>query len=532
MHFCHTYKSPRSPFPNLLRSLSARFSTRTELDSRLERKSLLRTSAFVNGEWIKASDNSVFNVIDPANGQTIETVPDLGVSEVRAAVEAATNAFEGWSDITPKDRSRLLKEWYKLILDHRNDLSLILTAENGKPLREAKGELSYGVTMVEWFAEECKRIYGDIMSSPIHSQRILVMKQPAGVCSLITPWNFPFAMVTRKAGAALAAGCTVVLKPAHETPLTALALAELASQAGIPKGVFNVVTTKSYTSKVGKEMVENPNVSKVSFTGSTRVGQILMKQASEGIKKLSLELGGNAAFIVFEDAEIEKSVDALIDSKFRNAGQTCISPNRIFLHRDIQAKFLSLLSVKLSKLNPGHGYNPNSTIGPLISTDAVQKVKSLVHDALLNGAKGYPIHFSEEAKETFVNGVTGHGSEKESTSFYPPTILTNVTSSMTLFQTEIFGPVVPVTTFSSDDQVIALANQTSAGLSSYIFSRSVSRVWKVAEKLKVGMVGVNSGVISNEVAPFGGVKLSGLGREGGKYGLEEYLEIKYINLTV
>ena len=439
-------------------------------------------------------------------------MPDLGAEETRRAIEAADRAWPAWRAKTAKERSGILRRWFDLMMASQEDLAQILTAEQGKPLAEARGEIAYGASFIEWFAEEAKRAYGDVIPQHQPDKRILVIKQPIGVAAMITPWNFPNAMITRKAGPALAAGCTVVLKPAEQTPYSALAMAELAERAGIPKGVFNVITGDAPS--IGKELCANPVVRKLSFTGSTEVGRILMRQSADTIKKLSLELGGNAPFIVFDDADLDAAVEGAIASKYRNAGQTCVCANRIYVQDRVYDAFAAKLTEKVKAFKVGAGTEPGVVIGPLIDEQGIRKVESHVADALGKGAKA----------------VLGGKRHERGGLFFQPTVLTGVTPDMVVSVEETFGPVAPLIRFQSEDEVIGLANNTEFGLCGSFYSRYVGRIFRVAERMEVGIVGANAGIISAEVAAYGGVKQSGLGREGSKYGLEEYLEVKYILL--
>lgn len=471
---------------------------------------LLKSQSYIDGAWVDASDGTSFEVTNPATGEVVGTVPDLSVEEVRGAVEAAHAAFPAWAAKTAKERALILRRWFNLIMEAQEELAEIMTAEQGKPLVESRGEVAYGASFIEWFAEEGKRIDGDVIPSHAPDKRILVLKQPIGVVAAITPWNFPNAMITRKVGPALAAGCTCVVKPASATPLSALVLAELGERAGLPKGVLNIVTSKK-AAAVGEELATNPLVRKVSFTGSTEVGKILMAQAASTIKKLSLELGGNAPFIVFDDADLDAAVEGAIASKYRNAGQTCVCANRFYIQASVHDEFAAKLKVAVDALNVGDGAKANTAIGPLINLAAVDKVEELTADAVAKGAE-------------VLTGGTVHALGG---TFYQPTILTNVTKGMVIVDQEIFGPVATLIKFDSEEEVIQAANDTPFGLASYFYSRDLGRVWRVQEALDYGIVGVNEGIISTEVAPFGGVKESGLGREGSKYGIEDFLELKY-----
>jgi len=469
---------------------------------------LFREQCYIDGAWVSAA--KTFPVHNPASGAQLGTVPDMGAEETRRAIAAADAALPAWRAKTGKDRAAILRKWNDLILANVEDLALILTSEQGKPLAEAKGEVTIGAAYIEWFAEEAKRIYGDTIPTPWADRRILVIKQPVGVCAAITPWNFPHSMITRKVAPALAAGCTVILKPAEQTPYSALALAELAERAGFPKGVLNILTGDAPA--IGGELCANPTVRKISFTGSTEVGRLLMKQAAPTVKKISLELGGNAPFIVFDDADLDAAVEGAMVSKYRNTGQTCVCANRLFVQDGVYDKFAAKLAQKVKELKVGTGTEAGVTQGPLIDTNALAKVEEHVADALAGGAKA----------------LTGGKRHSLGRTYYEPTILTGVQPSMKIFREETFGPVAPLFRFKTDAEVIELANRTEYGLAAYFYSRDIGRVWRVAEALEYGMVGVNSGLITTEVAPFGGVKQSGLGREGSKYGCEEFVEVKYI----
>ncbi|MCX5538795.1 NADP-dependent succinate-semialdehyde dehydrogenase [Paraburkholderia sp. CNPSo 3076] len=476
----------------------------------LKDASLLQTSAYINGEWQGAEDGATFEVKNPATGAVIGTVPRMGAAETRRAIAAANAAWPAWRAKTAKERSVILRKWHDLMMENADDLALILTTEQGKPLAEAKGEIGYAASFLEWFAEEGKRIYGDTIPTPANDKRIVVTKEPVGVCAAITPWNFPAAMITRKVGPALAAGCPIVLKPAEATPFSALALAVLAERAGVPRGVFSVVTGDPKA--IGGELTSNPTVRKLSFTGSTPVGRLLMSQCASTVKKVSLELGGNAPFIVFEDADLDAAVAGAIASKYRNSGQTCVCTNRFYVHDAVYDAFAAKLRDAVEKLKVGLGTEAGVTQGPLINEAAVLKVESHIEDALAKGAQvttGGKRH------------ALGHG-------FFEPTILTGVTPAMKVARDETFGPLAPLFRFSSDEEVIRMANDTEFGLAAYFYSRDIGRVWRVAEALEYGMVGINTGLISNEVAPFGGVKQSGLGREGSHYGVDDYVVIKYM----
>lgn len=476
----------------------------------LKDPSLLRQQSYIDGEWCDAMDAGTIDVVNPATGEKLGTVPHMGQTETRRAIEAANAAWPAWRKKTAKERSAILRAWNDLMLANADDLALIMTAEQGKPLAESKGEIAYAASFIEWFAEEGKRVAGDTLQSPWPDRRIVVTKEPIGVCAAITPWNFPAAMITRKVGPALAAGCPIVVKPAELTPFSALALAVLGERAGLPKGVFSVLTGDSKA--IGLEMTSNPIVRKVSFTGSTQVGRILMQQCAPTIKKLSLELGGNAPFIVFDDADVDAAVEGAIASKYRNAGQTCVCANRLYVQDGIYEKFAEKLVAAVGKLKVGNGVEAGVTQGPLIEEKAVAKVEQHIADALSKGAR---LMMGGKRHEL------GH-------SFFQPTVLADVTTSMQVASEETFGPLAPLFRFKTEDEVIAMANDTEFGLAAYFYSRDIGRVWRVAEALESGMVGVNTGLISNEVAPFGGVKQSGLGREGSVYGMDDYLVIKYI----
>ncbi|MEH0156314.1 NAD-dependent succinate-semialdehyde dehydrogenase [Limibacter armeniacum] len=477
----------------------------------LNNPKLFKQQAFIDGQWVGANDNKTFSVRNPFDESVIAELPDMGKAETQKAIEAAHDAFPAWKDKTAAERSAILRKWFDLQMEYVDDLGKILTTEQGKPLEEAKGEIRYGASFVEWFAEEAKRIYGDVIPGHAADKRIVVIKQPIGVVGAITPWNFPNAMITRKIAPALAAGCPVVVKPSKDTPLSALALAELAEQAGFPKGVFNVITS-SNSKVIGEEITTNPLVKKVSFTGSTEVGKILMKQASGTVKKVSLELGGNAPFIVFDDADLDAAVEGAIASKYRNAGQTCVCANRLYAQEGIYDQFVEKLAEAVRNLKVGNGMEKKVNIGPLINQDALDKVEDFVDDAKQKGAKV----------------ITGGNKHKLGGTFYEPTVLSEANEKMKLTHEEIFGPVAPVYRFKTDEEAIKVANDTPFGLASYFYGRDISRIWNVAEGLEYGMVGINTGMISTAVAPFGGIKESGMGREGSKYGIEDYIVIKYL----
>ena len=479
--------------------------------------SLFRTQSYIDGAWCEADSGKRFDVDNPADGSVVGSVPTCGAAETKRAIEAANAALPAWRALTAKQRAGMLRKWFELMLTHADDLALILTTEQGKPLAEAKGEILYGASFIEWFAEEGKRVYGDVIPPHMPDKRLIVLKQPIGVCAAITPWNFPNAMITRKAGPALAAGCTIVLKPAEQTPFSALAMVELAHRAGIPKGVFNIVTGDAQSSiEIGKELCANPIVRKLSFTGSTEVGRILMRQCADTIKKLSLELGGNAPFLVFDDADLDVAADALMMCKFRNAGQTCVTANRIYVQAGVYDAFAEKFRSRLGTLHVGRGTDTGVNVGPLIDEQGLFKVESHVTDALAKGAK-------------LLFGGKRHALGGR---FFEPTLLTDVPMNAKVSKEETFGPIAPLIKFNTEADAIALANDSEFGLASYFFARDVGRVFRVAEALESGMVAINTGILSNEVAPFGGVKQSGLGREGSKYGIEDYLEIKYLCLNV
>jgi succinate-semialdehyde dehydrogenase/glutarate-semialdehyde dehydrogenase len=475
------------------------------MDQKVE--NLIRQQCYIDGAWTGQAKDPVFN---PANGAEIARVPDVGAEGARAAIDAANRAFGPWRDLLAKERSALLRRWFELIIEHTEPLAALMTAEQGKPLSEARGEVVYGASFVEFFAEQAKRIYGETIPSHRTNGRILVIKQPIGVVAAITPWNFPLAMITRKVAPAIAAGCTVVVKPAEDTPLTALALAELAHRAGIPKGVFNVITGDA--PPIGRELTESPIVRMIAFTGSTEVGKLLMRQAASTVKKVALELGGNAPFIVFDDADLDKAVEDAIASKFRNMGQTCVCANRILVQDGVYDAFAERLAAKVGQMKVGPGDEPGVVQGPLINKAAIEKVEAHVKDAVAKGA----------------NILTGGKPHALGGTFYEPTVLTGATTEMALTREETFGPVAPLFRFHSEEEAIKLANDTPFGLAAYFHARDIGRVWRVAEKLEYGIIGINEGIISTEVAPFGGVKESGLGREGSHHGIEEFVEIKYM----
>jgi len=475
---------------------------------------LFRQQACIDGRWCDAASGDTVAVFDPALGEQVGTVPRMGEAETVAAIEAANAALPAWKQRTAKERAGLLRKWFELILQHEQDLAALMTREQGKPLQEALGEVRYAASFIEWFAEEAKRLYGDVIPSPTADKRLVVVQEPIGVCTAITPWNFPAAMITRKAAPALAAGCTMVVKPANETPFTALALAELALRAGIPAGALNIVTGDAVA--IGKQFTSHPLVRKLSFTGSTPVGRLLMAQCAGTIKKVSLELGGNAPFIVFDDADVEAAVEGALQAKYRNAGQTCVCVNRLYVHDAVYDRFVDLFTSKVAELRVGNGFDAGSEIGPLITPRAVAKVSELVDDAVAKGA------------QLRIGGQPHAAGEQ----FFAPTVLTGVKPGMRLLDEEIFGPVSPVVRFSCEQDVVRMANDTIYGLAAYFYSRDIGRVWRVAEQLEYGMVGINTGMISNEVSPFGGVKQSGLGREGSRYGIDDYLEKKYLCMAL
>jgi len=477
---------------------------------KLKDPALLRQQCYLNGQWLDAASGKHADVTNPATGETIGHVPTMGTQETAQAITAANAAWPAWRKKSASERASYLRRWNDLMLEHADDLALIMTAEQGKPLAEAKGEVQYAASFIEWFAEEGKRVAGDTLASPWPDRRIVVTKEPIGVCAAITPWNFPAAMITRKVGPALAAGCPIIVKPAGLTPFSALALAVLAERAGIPPGVFNVITGSSQ--EIGDEMTSNPLVRKLSFTGSTEVGRMLMRQCAPTIKKLSLELGGNAPFIVFDDADLDAAVEGAIASKYRNAGQTCVCANRLYVQDGVYDAFAKKLVAAVEKLKVGNGVDEGVTQGPLIEEKAVRKVEQHVADALAKGGRL----------------LTGGQRHALGHSFFQPTVIADVSSEMLVAREETFGPLAPLFRFHKDEEAVALANDTEFGLAAYFYSRDIGRIWRVAEGLESGMVGVNTGLISTEVAPFGGVKQSGLGREGSHYGIDDYLVIKYI----
>ncbi|MGP5211661.1 NAD-dependent succinate-semialdehyde dehydrogenase [Psychrobacter alimentarius] len=480
----------------------------------LKNDALFRQQAFINGVWCDADNKQTHEVLNPATGEVIGTVPMMGGDETRRAIEAADTAQLTWAKKTGKERSIILRRWHTLIAENIEDLALLMTHEQGKPIAEAKGEIQSGLDYLEWFAEEAKRVYGDVIPGHMADKRLIVIKQPVGVTAAITPWNFPHSMISRKAGPALAAGCPMIVKPAMETPYSALAMAYLAQQAGIPDGIYSVVTGDPIA--IGEEMTTNPMVKKISFTGSTRVGKILMKQCADTVKKMSMELGGNAPFIVFDDADIDAAVTGAMMSKYRNSGQTCVCANRLFVQAGVYEAFSQKLAEQVRAIKVGNGLESGVTQGPLISKAAADNTEALVKDAKDKGA-------------TVLCGGQRVDADKN---FFNPTILTDVNNDMRIANEEIFGPIAPIFKFDTDEEAIALANRTEYGLAGYFYSRDIGRVWRIAEALEVGMVGVNTGMLTTELAPFGGVKESGLGREGSKYGIEEYVETKYICLDI
>lgn len=480
----------------------------------LKNPDLLKTACYVNGEWVNAASGKTIEVTNPADGSVIASVPSLSAGETRTAIETANDAQGPWRARTGKDRGAALRKWFELIMQNQEDLAILMSAEQGKPVAESRGEIAYAASFIEWFSEEAKRIYGDTIPAFSEDRRIIVQKQPVGVCAAITPWNFPAAMITRKAGPALAVGCTMVIKPASQTPLSALALCVLAEEAGIPKGVISCVTGNAR--EIGGELTANPIVRKLSFTGSTEIGKVLMKQCADTVKRTSMELGGNAPFIVFDDADIDAAVVGAVMSKYRNAGQTCVCTNRFLVQDGVYDEFVEKLTTAVNALKVGNGLDEGNDIGPLIDDAAVSKVEALLNDGIKKGA-------------TVTTGGKRHALGQ---TFFEPTIVTNVTKDMALFEEEIFGPVAPVYRFSTEEEAITLANDTQYGLAAYFYGRDISRVFRVCEALDFGMVGVNQGIISTEVAPFGGMKESGNGREGSKYGVDEYLEIKYLCMGI
>ena len=477
----------------------------------LQDPTLLRTRAYVGGEWIDADSGATFDVTDPATGDVVATVADLGVDETRRAVDLADEAQKAWAARTAKDRGAVLRRWYELFLEHKEDLALIMTCEMGKPIGESRGEVVYAANFIDWFAEEGKRAYGEVIPTHDPTKRLLVLKQPIGVVSAITPWNFPQAMITRKVAPALAAGCASLVRPASETPLSALAAAELADRAGLPPGVLNVIPATD-SSAVGRELTTNPTIRKISFTGSTPIGKLLLGQAAGTVKKASMELGGNAPFIVFDDADVDSAVEGAIVSKYRNSGQTCVCANRFLVQEGVYDEFAKKFAEAVADLKVGPGIDESSEIGPLVNEDAIDKVEELVQGALAEGA----------------GVLTGGRRHALGRTYYEVTVLTDVTPDMAIHGEEIFGPVAPLFRFSTEDEAVAMANDTEYGLAAYFYAADMGRTWRVSEGLEYGMVGVNTGLISTEVAPFGGFKESGIGREGSHHGLDEYLETKYV----
>ncbi len=487
----------------------------TNILSLLADPSLLATRCLVAGEWIDADDGGAFEVTNPSRGDVIATVPDLGLAETRRAIDACAAAQKEWAARTGKERSEILLEWYRLMIANADDLATILTAEMGKPFAEAKGEIMYGASFLQWFGEEAKRIYGDVIPGHQPDKRLLVIKQPVGVVASITPWNFPNAMIARKVGPALAVGCTFVARPASETPLSALAMAVLAERAGVPKGVFSVVTS-TRSRQIGEEFCSNPIIRKITFTGSTEVGRILLQQAGQQVKKVSMELGGNAPFIVFDDADLDAAVQGAMLSKYRNNGQTCVCANRIYVQSGVYDKFAEMLTRATGDLQLGDGFGDGINTGPLINQDAVAKVESHISDATSKGGRL----------------LAGGKRHELGGNWFEPTVIADVTQDMLIAHDETFGPVAPLIRFDTEDEVIELANDTIHGLASYFYARDLSRVWRVAEALEYGMVAINTGILSTEVAPFGGVKQSGLGREGSRHGTEDFLEMKYLCMSI
>ncbi len=477
---------------------------------KLRKPELLRQQAYLDGRWCDADSGATFEVTNPATGEVLGRVPEMGATETRRAILAAQKAWADWRRKTAKERSVILRKWNDLMLAHADDLAAIMTAEQGKPLAESKGEIAYAASFIEWFAEEGKRVNGDTLQSPANDKRLLVVKEPIGVCAAITPWNFPAAMITRKAGPALAAGCPMVLKPAEGTPFSALALAVLAEEAGVPAGVFSVLTGDARA--IGGELTANPIVRKLSFTGSTEVGRLLMAQSAPSIKKLSLELGGNAPFIVFDDADLDEAVTGAIASKYRNAGQTCVCANRLYVQDGVYDAFAAKLVKAVQALKVGAGTEPGVEQGPLIDAAAVDKIESHIADAIAKGGKV----------------LTGGQRHALGHAFFEPTVVADASADMLVAREETFGPLAPLFRFKTDAEVVQMANDTEFGLASYFYSRDIARIWRVAEALEYGMVGINTGLISNEVAPFGGVKQSGLGREGSSYGIDDYVVVKYL----
>lgn len=481
------------------------------MNNLLKDPSLFRAAAFVNGEWVTATPHGTYTLRNPATNEALVELPCFKAEETARAIEFAHRGFLAWRQTTAKHRSEVLRRWYDLMVLHCDDLATLITLEEGKPLAEARTEVQYAASFLQWFSEEAKRVRGDVIPAPKDGQRIVVLKEPIGVCAAITPWNFPAAMITRKAGPALAAGCSMVVKPASQTPLTALALAELAHRAGVPPGVFNVLTG-NHTREIGAQLTSHPLVRKITFTGSTEVGRVLLAQAASTIKKCSMELGGNAPFIIFDDADLDAAADGVVAAKFRNTGQACISANRVLVQSGVYEEFAVKLIDRVQKLRVGNGLESNVQLGPLIDDAAVQKVEEHIMDAVRHGAK------------------VVHGGKRHSLGgrFFEPTVLTGATSDMALAREETFGPLAPLFRFERDEEAYALANATEFGLAAYLYSRDAARIWRASAAIEAGMIGINCGLISNEVAPFGGVKQSGLGREGSQYGIEEFMELKYL----
>lgn len=482
------------------------------MNIKLKDQRLFRQQCYIDGAWCDADSGSTIEVSNPANGDVLGNIPNMQAEETRRAIDAANAALPAWRALTAKERSIRLRRWFELMMENQDDLAVLMTAEQGKPLAESKGEIAYAASFIEWFAEEGKRVYGDTIPSPIPDRRITVIKQPIGVCAAITPWNFPAAMITRKAGPALAAGCTMVMKPATFTPYSALALCELAERAGIPAGVLSCVTGSARA--IGGEMTANPIVRKLTFTGSTEIGKVLMEQCAGTVKKVSMELGGNAPFIVFDDADLDAAVEGAMASKYRNTGQTCVCANRILVQDGVYNAFAEKMAAAVKALKVGDGFEDGVTQGPLIEMAAVEKVESHINDAVSKGA----------------SVVTGGKRHALGGTFFEPTLLRDVTPAMMVSKDETFGPVAPLFRFSTEEEAIEMANDTEFGLAAYFYAQDIGRVWRVSEGLEYGIVGINAGIISTEVAPFGGVKESGVGREGSKYGIEDYLEVKYLCL--
>jgi succinate-semialdehyde dehydrogenase/glutarate-semialdehyde dehydrogenase len=487
-------------------------SEQSKILSLLSDKQLFCSQCFIDGQWVEANDKAEMSVSNPATDEILGTVPKMSESETAFAISSADKALSAWRAKPAKERGIILNKWSLLMMEHQEDLAHIMTAEQGKPLAESRGEIAYAASFLEWFAEEGKRTYGDIIPSTQENRRVLVLKEPIGVCAAITPWNFPSGMITRKAAPALAAGCTIVLKPASATPFSALALAKLAERAGVPQGVFNVITGDSRV--IGKELTGNPVVRKLTFTGSTEIGKELMRQCAGTVKKVSLELGGHAPFIVFEDADIDAAVEGAMQSKYRNAGQTCVCANRILVHESVHELFAAKFTERVKSLSVGNGMDAGVTVGPLIDESAVVKIEDQISDAVNKGA----------------SILIGGKRHQRGNLYFEPTVLTDVDASMKITREETFGPVAPIYSFKTDEEAINMANDTEYGLAAYFYSRDMSRIWRVSEALEYGIIGVNTGMVSTENVPFGGVKESGIGREGGKYGIEEFLEIKYVCL--